>query len=65
MALLAGVCAQIGETNKALDLLEVAALTPNVTNYGALQLEDVWDSLRGNPRFERILAALAPKGTEP
>ena len=61
MGVLAGICAQVGESKKALDLLEVAAPMPNVTNYGALQLDDVWDSLRGNPRFEKIVAALAPK----
>ena len=61
MGLLAGICAQVGETNRALNLLEDAAPMPNVTNYGSLQLDDEWDSLRDNPRFKKILASLAPK----
>jgi hypothetical protein len=27
-----------------------------------LKLLPFWDSLRGNPRFEKIVASLAPKG---
>jgi hypothetical protein len=26
-----------------------------------LRLDPVWDSLRGDPRFEKIVASLAPK----
>jgi hypothetical protein len=29
--------------------------------YGALKLHPVWDPLRGDPRFEKIVASLAPK----
>jgi cell wall assembly regulator SMI1 len=28
---------------------------------GALRLHPVWDPLRGDPRFEKIVASLAPK----
>ena len=31
--------------------------------YGDLKLNPVWDSLRGDPRFEKIVASLAPKMT--
>ena len=31
-------------------------------SYGALKLFPVWDPLRGDPRFEKIVASLAPKG---
>ncbi|MDQ6623489.1 MAG: protein kinase [Verrucomicrobiota bacterium] len=61
MGLFAGVCALVGEKDRALDILEVAARLPNVTNYGALQLDQTWDSLRGDSRFEKIVASLAPK----
>jgi tetratricopeptide (TPR) repeat protein len=30
-------------------------------SYGALKLFPVWDSLRGDPRFERIVRSVAPK----
>jgi len=30
-------------------------------NYGALKLFPVWDPLRGDPRFEKLVASLAPK----
>jgi hypothetical protein len=29
--------------------------------YGALKLLPFWDPLRGDPRFEKIVASLAPK----
>jgi tetratricopeptide (TPR) repeat protein len=61
MSRLSGVYAQVGETNRALELLELATRMPVATNYGALKLEETWDPLRGQPRFEAILASLAPK----
>jgi hypothetical protein len=30
-------------------------------SYGALKLYPVWDPLRGDPRFDKIVASLAPK----
>jgi len=33
-------------------------------SYGALKLFPVWDPLRGDPRFEKIVASLAPKTAE-
>ncbi|MDQ2659412.1 MAG: protein kinase, partial [Verrucomicrobiota bacterium] len=58
---LAAVYAMIGDPDHALDLLEPAAKMPGATNFGALTLENAWDSLRDNPRFRAILASLAPK----
>jgi len=34
---------------------------PNYLSYGLLKLHPYWDSLRGDPRFEKIVASLAPK----
>jgi hypothetical protein len=34
---------------------------PLGSSYGALKLFPVWDPLRGDPRFEKIVASLAPK----
>jgi tetratricopeptide (TPR) repeat protein len=33
--------------------------------YGDLKLNPVWDTLRGDPRFEKIVASLAPKKASP
>jgi hypothetical protein len=30
-------------------------------SYGHLKLSPFWDPLRGDPRFEKIVASLAPK----
>ena len=61
----AGIYAQVGEIDRALDLLEQAAKRPNGPPYGSLKLSEEWDPLRSHPRFEKILAALAPKDAPP
>ena len=61
MSRMAGVYALVGEKKKALDLLEACRKMPGAVNYGALQLEDTWDSLRAEPRFQAVVASLAPK----
>jgi len=58
---LARIYAQVADTSRALDFLESATKLPNGLNYGALKLEQDWDRLRGDPRFEKIVASLAPK----
>ena len=58
---MASVYAQLGETKAALDLLESCAAMPNGPDYGSLKLDQEWDPLRSNPRFDKILALLAPK----
>jgi TolB-like protein/Tfp pilus assembly protein PilF len=61
----AAIYAQVGEIDRALDLLEQAAKRPNGPGYGALKLNEEWDPLRSHPRFEKILASLAPKDAPP
>jgi len=58
---LAGIYAQVGETDRALELLEREIHQPYGLSYGSLKLDQVWDPLRGNPRFEKLVASLAPK----
>ncbi len=58
---LAGIYTQVGMSNRALDDLEKASKLPGVVTYGSLKLDAVWDPLRGDPRFEKIVASLAPK----
>jgi TolB-like protein/Tfp pilus assembly protein PilF len=57
------ICAWVGETDLALEQLEALGKTPGGPGYGGLRLSWVWDPLRGDPRFEKIVASLAPKET--
>ena len=53
-----------GEKELALQQLEAGLRAPNASlmlSYGALKLFPVWDPLRGDPRFEKIVESLAPK----
>jgi tetratricopeptide (TPR) repeat protein len=54
--------AWVGEKDLACEQLEKAVqLRGGFVSYGRLKLLPYWDPLRGNPRFEKILASLAPK----
>jgi hypothetical protein len=55
------ICAWAGEPDLALEQLEAVSKIPGGPSYGALRLDPMWDPLRGNPRFEKIVASLAPK----
>ena len=55
------ICAWTGERDLAIQQLETLAKIPAGASYGDLRLDPSWDSLRGDPRFERIVASLAPK----
>jgi TolB-like protein/predicted Ser/Thr protein kinase len=57
------ICAWAGETDLALEQLEAVTKIPGGPNYGELRLNPMWDPLRGDPRFEKIVASLAPKET--
>jgi TolB-like protein/Flp pilus assembly protein TadD len=59
---LAKVCAITGDKNLALEHLETATKLAGGPNYGELQLAREWDSIRDEPRFQKILLSLAPKG---
>jgi TolB-like protein len=61
----AAAYAQAGEIDRALDLLEQLAKQPNPPSYGALKLNQEWDPLRSDPRFQRILESLAPEDAPP
>ena len=58
---LAVIYAWSGEKELALKQLTEAAQLPSSLNYGWLRLHPDWDQLRGDPRFEKIVASLAPK----
>jgi TolB-like protein/Flp pilus assembly protein TadD len=57
------ICAWTGERELALGQLEALSKTPGYHDYGDLRLSPLWDPLRGDPRFEKIVASLAPKET--
>jgi len=53
-----------GDKELALQQLEAGSRAPTASqmlSYGALKLHPVWDPLRGDPRFEKIVESLAPK----
>jgi hypothetical protein len=45
----------------AIEQLEALVKIPGGPGYGDLRLDPTWDPLRGDPRFEKIVASLAPK----
>jgi serine/threonine protein kinase/tetratricopeptide (TPR) repeat protein len=54
---LALVYAWTGERERALEQLEIVATIPGGPDYGDLLLNPRWDDLRGDPRFDKIVAA--------
>ena len=58
---LALIYAWTGEKDRALKQLDKAAKLPSYLSYGQLRLHPIWDPLRGDPRFDKIVASLAPK----
>jgi serine/threonine protein kinase/tetratricopeptide (TPR) repeat protein len=58
---LAQIYASAGEKNLAIEQIAMIENVPNGLSYGLLKLHPYWDSLRGDPRFEQIVASRAPK----
>jgi TolB-like protein/Flp pilus assembly protein TadD len=58
---LARIYAFTGEKDLALKELDTVSKLPYGPSYGELRLDAEWDSLRGDPRFEKIVNSLAPK----
>jgi serine/threonine protein kinase/tetratricopeptide (TPR) repeat protein len=58
---LAMIAAWAGDKDLACEQLAIAVQPPSTVSYGQLKLEPDWDALRGDPRFEKIMASLAPK----
>jgi serine/threonine-protein kinase len=55
------IAAWVGEKDLACQQLATAIRYPGNLSYGQLKLLPDWDPLRGDPRFEKIVASLAPK----
>jgi TolB-like protein/Flp pilus assembly protein TadD len=62
---LARIYALAGEKDLALEQLDIVSKRPCGPTYGELRLDPYWDSLRGDPRFEKTVASLAPKKGSP
>jgi TolB-like protein len=58
---LAQIYAWTGEKDRAIEQIAAVERVPSTLSYGLLKLHPYWDSLRGDPRFEKIVASLAPK----
>jgi serine/threonine protein kinase/Flp pilus assembly protein TadD len=61
MTNLAIVYARANETNLAFQVLNISIKTPAGITYGDLRLDPDLDSLRADPRFDKLLAELAPR----
>jgi TolB-like protein/class 3 adenylate cyclase/Flp pilus assembly protein TadD len=58
---LAMIAAWSGDKDLACQQLAIAVRPPSTVSYGQLKLLPFWDPLRGDPRFENIVASLAPQ----
>ncbi len=58
---LAQIYAWTGEKDRAIEQIDAVERVRNILSYGLLKLHPYWDSLRGDPRFEKIVTSLAPK----
>ena len=58
---LAQVYTWTGEPDRAIELLQKLVTMPGYTNYARLKLHPMWNPLRGDPRFQKIVNSLAPK----
>jgi len=58
---LAMIAAWVGDKDLACKQLAIAVRPPSTVSYGQLRRLPFWDPLRGDPRFEEIVASLAPE----
>src|SRR2546423_1455949 len=57
---LAQVYTWSGDYDHAIELVQKPVTMPSYLNYGRLKFVPVWKPLPGNPKFDKIVAALAP-----
>jgi serine/threonine-protein kinase len=62
---LAQIYTWTGENDRAIEQIAAVERAPNALSYGLLKLHPYWDPLRRDPRFEKIVASLAPKDSSP
>lgn len=59
------IYAWTGEKQLALEQVALIVRIPSGASYGELQKDWEWDPLRGDKRFEKIVASLAPAAKKP
>ena len=64
MKYLGVIYAWCGEKDLAIKQIAATLQIPSTLSYGNLKLHPYWDPLRGEPRFEKIVADLEPKNRE-
>jgi hypothetical protein len=52
---LAQIYAWTGEKDRATEQIAAVERAPSTLSYGLLKLHPYWDSLRGDPRFEKLV----------
>jgi serine/threonine-protein kinase len=52
---LAEIYLMCGEYEAAIDELETLLSVPGYTSVGILRVDPIWDPIRSNPRFRRLL----------
>ena len=62
---LAQIYTWTGEKDRAIEQIAAVERLPNLLTYGLLKLHPYWDPLRRDPRFEKVVASLAPKDSSP
>lgn len=58
---LAQVYTWSNEPDRAIELLEKLVTMPSYVNYARVKFHPMWNPLRGDARFEKIVESLAPK----
>jgi TolB-like protein/Tfp pilus assembly protein PilF/phage shock protein PspC (stress-responsive transcriptional regulator) len=58
---LAQVYTWSGERDRAIELVQKLVTMPSYITYARLKFHPLWSPLRGDPRFEKIVASLTPK----
>jgi TolB-like protein/predicted Ser/Thr protein kinase len=58
---LALVYTVVGEADLAIEQLQMLARMPSNISYGELRYNPDWDALRGDPRFQQLIASLEPR----
>lgn len=61
MKYLAVIYAWTGEKELALQQIAATLAIPSDLSYGQLRLHPYWDALRSDPRFDELVASVAPK----
>src|SRR5438876_2176263 len=58
---LAQVYTRTGEHDRAIEVLQKLVSIPSYINYARLKFHPLWKPLHGNPKFDKIVASVAPK----